>query len=167
MKLSALIFLAVLFVSCANPSEKILSSRINHVMLYVKDMDASVSFYTAAFDLQETNRIKQLKVTKADSSSVTRDIEIVFLKFPGQDFVYELVQNPNPNDSATIACLFQHIGVDVMDIDAALRQALAAGGTLLAPIQTVSTKDINVKQAFIAGPNGESIELMQMLTGEF
>ena len=166
MKLAPIILLSLILFSCTQSKDKPVSPRVNHVMLYVSNLDASVDFYTRAFDLQETNRVTQLKVTKADGSQLTRDIEIVFLKFAGQDFVYELAQNPSPPDSLGRG-LFQHVGVDVMDIETALKRALEAGGELVAPVQLVSTKDINVKQAFLRGPDGESIELMQMITGEF
>ncbi len=167
MKLFRFSCILILFYSCSNPEDKPLSPRVNHVMLYVKDVDASVNFYTQAFDLQQTNKLTQLKVTKADGSELVRNIEIVFLKFPGQDFVYEIGQNSNPLDSMIRGTLFQHVGIDVSDIEAALQRAIEAGGILVAPVQTVSTKDINVKQAFLQGPDGEMIELMQMITGEF
>lgn len=167
MKLCVFSCALILFFSCSNSENQPLSPRVNHVMLYVADVDASVKFYTDAFDLQETNRVSHLTVTKADGAKLERDIEIVFLKFPGQDFVYEIVQNPNPSDSLVRGTLFQHVGVDVLDIDASLRQAIDAGGVLVVPVQSVTTKDIHVKQAFLQGPDGEMIELMQIVTGEF
>jgi catechol 2,3-dioxygenase-like lactoylglutathione lyase family enzyme len=136
-------------------------------MLYVSDIDASVKFYRDAFDLTQTNRISQLTVTKADGSELVREIDIVLLKFPGQDFVYEIIQSPNVSDSLNGGNLFQHVGVDVVDIEAALQQCIAAGGVLVAPIQTATTQDIQVKQAFLQGLDGEMIELKQMVTGEF
>jgi hypothetical protein len=36
-----------------------------------------------------------------------------------------------------------------VDIEAALQQSIAAGGVLVAPIQTVTTHDVHVKQAFL------------------
>ncbi len=169
MQFRCLVFLLVLilFFSCNHTERKPISPRINHVMLYVSNLDASVAFYTKAFDLQQTNRISQLKITQADGSELVRDIEIVFLKFPGQDFVYEMAQNQNTPDSSGKAFLFQHVGIDVDTIEVALDRALAAGAKLLAPVQLVSTKDIQVKQAFVQGPDGELIELMEMITGEF
>ena len=160
-------FLFSTFFACTNPTDKPLTPRINHVMLYVSNLETTVDFYTRAFDLQETNRLSQLKVIKPDGSELVRDIEIVFLKFPGQEFVYEITRNPNPPDSINRIPLFQHVGVDVTDIEAALQRALAAGGIMVAPIQMVTTKDIKVKQAFLKGPDGELIELMQMVSGEF
>lgn len=166
-KYCCLVGTVLLFTVFSCTTKKSISPRINHVMLYVSDLDASIDFYTKAFDLHVTNRISQLETTKPDGSVLVRDIEIVFLKFPGQDFVYELAQNPNPPDTISMACLFQHVGVDVANIEEALEQVITAGGKLIAPIQLVGTKDIKVKQAFLQGPDGENIELMQMLSGEF
>ena len=160
-------FLLLFLCMCACAHQDTLSPRINHVMLYVSDLDTSVKFYTRAFDLKQTNRLSRLEVTKADGSKLLREIEIVFLKFPGQNFVYELAQNPSGSDQGSTACLFQHVGVDVKDIEAATKRVIAAGGVLVTPVQSVSTKDILVKQSFLKGPDGEMIELMQMVTGEF
>ena len=160
------VYLIVVAFACSNPDSAPLSPRVNHVMLYVADVNASVNFYTRAFELEETNRLSRLTVTKADGTEIQREIEIVLLKFPGQDFVYEITRNP-ASDTVGNPGLFQHVGVDVLDIDVALSKAIAAGAVLVAPVQTVVAGDIQAKQAFVKGPDGEMIELMQMIKGEF
>jgi len=94
-------------------------------------------------------------------------VNVVLLKFPGQDFVYEMVELPSFPDSANTFPLFNHIGIDVLDIEKALPKALAAGAIIDTPIQTVETNGLKAKSVFILGPDGERIQFMQILSGEF
>jgi catechol 2,3-dioxygenase-like lactoylglutathione lyase family enzyme len=145
---------------------KAVSPRINHVMLYVSDLENSIDFYTRAFDLTVTNRLDSLTAVQPDGSEVTRPVKMAFLKFPGQDFVFELSQQPRDTTSVPNA-FFQHVGVDVTDIDTAFKRAVEVGGDVLLQVRTVKAKGIEAKQAFLAGPDGERIELMQIISGEF
>jgi catechol 2,3-dioxygenase-like lactoylglutathione lyase family enzyme len=135
-------------------------------MLYVSDLDASVAFYTRAFDLTVTQRIDTLRVTRPDGSETTRAVRMAFLKFPGQDFVYELAERRVQSDGTSP--FFQHVGVDVADIEVAATRVRAAGGRDFSGVSTVRTSGGTVaKNGFFKGPDGEMVELMQILQGEF
>ena len=139
----------------------------NHVYLAVHDMDSSLKFYTKAFDLKVTDRFDQLNVTQTDTS-FKRSIKIVFLKFPGQDFVYELAERSDKSDTTRPGNLFQHVGVEVKDIAADLQRVVDAGGKLAIPIRRIRTNSgLEIKQAFIKGPDGESIELIEIMSGSY
>ncbi len=143
-----------------------LQPRFNHVMLYVSDLDASIAFYTRAFDLTVTQRIDTLRVTRPDGSETTRAVRMAFLKFPGQDFVYELAERRGQNEGPSP--FFQHVGVDVADIEAAAARVQSAGGRDFSGLSTVRTSGGTVaKNGFFKGPDGEMVELMQVLEGEF
>lgn len=143
-----------------------LRPRFNHVMLYVSDLDASIAFYTRAFDLTVTQRIDTLRVTPPNGSETARAARMAFLKFPGQDFVYELAERRVQDDGTSP--FFQHVGVDVADIAAAAARVQAAGGRDFSGIATVRTSGGTVaKNGFFKGPDGELVELMQVLKGEF
>lgn len=158
----------LLFSRCSNLSpESQLSPRVNHVMLYVSNLDNSIHFYTKAFDLKVTNRLDKLIAVQEDGSEVERTVNMAFLKFPGQDFVFELAEHPRDSTSISNTFLFQHMGIDVKDIDAAYKRALDQGGEPLRPVRIVKATGIEAKQAFIGGPDGERIELMQIISGEF
>ncbi|WKK67048.1 hypothetical protein [Lutimonas zeaxanthinifaciens] len=49
----------------------------------------------------------------------------------------------------------------------AVDRATNAGAEVLAPIRLVQTNGIETKQAFLKGPDGEIIELMQIISGDF
>jgi len=166
-KLISVILLLTLIQCTDTKQRKAISPRINHVMLYVSDLERSIDFYTAAFDLTVTNRLDSLTAVQPDGSEVTRPVKMAFLKFPDQDFVFELSEQVRDTTSTANTFLFQHVGVDVTDIVAAYSRALEAGAEPLLNIRMVKAKGVEAKQAFFAGPDGERIELMQIIAGEF
>lgn len=139
--------------------------RFNHVMLTVASLDSSVAFYTRAFDVKVTQRLSTLKVTRPDGTSASREVKMAFLKFPGQDFVFELAERKVPDDG--ISPVFQHVGVDVADIEKAAERVKAAGGQGFTGIAIVEGEGVKAKTAFFKGPDGENVELMQVESGEF
>jgi len=158
----------IIAISAFAPAKKApLSPRFNHVMLVVTNLDSSITFYTAAFDVQVAQRITELNVTGANGVPSARPVKMAFLKFPGQEFVLELGERPAPPSTGP-APYYQHLGVDVRDIEAAAERVRKAGGRDPSPIQTVRTSSGFVaKNMFFRGPSGELVELMQIVSGEF
>jgi len=167
---AAVVALATIMIAVsafAPARESALSPRFNHVMLTVTNLDSSIAFYTAAFDLQVSQRITELKVTGANGTPTARPVKMALLKFPGQEFVLELAERPATTSTGP-APFYQHLGVDVLDIAAAAERVRKAGGRDPSPIQTVSTSSGTVaKNMFFRGPSGEQVELMQVVSGEF
>ena len=152
---------------CKSEENSPVSPRLNHVMLYVSDLETSVDFYTRAFDFEVSNRIKKILVLQDDGSEVTREVNMAFLKFPGQDFVYELSEQPIDSSWNNQKALFQHVGVDVEDIESAFTRVSQAGAEVVVPVRSVQADELKAKQAFFRGPDGEILELMEMIAGEF
>lgn len=167
----ALATIVIAAAAFAPAKEAALSPRFNHVMLVVSNLDSSVTFYTAAFDLQVAQRITELRVAGANGTPSARPVKMALLKFPGQEFVLELAERPAPTSTSAPpgpAPYYQHLGVDVRDIAAAAERVRRAGGRDPSPIQTVSTSSGTVaKNMFFRGPSGELVELMQVVAGEF
>ncbi len=146
MKARLLLLLVIsICVSCSPESSVPLSPRVNHVMLLVSNIDASVEFYTKALGLEVTNRITSLTIENADGTSIEIDVKMAFLKFPGQDFVYEMSENSRDDKIEPAGVLFQHVGIDVKDIDAALKRALDTGAELVVLVRTVSALGVKEK----------------------
>lgn len=155
-----------LILSCQPEKLAVQSPRFNHVYLTVDNLETSIEFYTTAFDLKVTDRVKKLKQTLTDGTVKEVDVNMAFLSFPDQNFLLEIGERQafrSKNDSANYA----HLGVDVIDIEAAEKRLLKAGATLMRPITLVEANEIKAKNSFYKGPNGESIELMQIIEGEF
>lgn len=160
-----LTFCGVILISCE--SKKPVSPRFNHVVLQVSNIENSVDFYTRAFDLKITSdNVKHVVYTFKDGTKKERIINVVFLKFPDQDFVYEMSEVAE-YDTLVDFARFHHIGIDVKDIGKAFDKATEAGAEVLVPIRLVQTYGLETKQAFLKGPDGETIELMQIISGEF
>jgi catechol 2,3-dioxygenase-like lactoylglutathione lyase family enzyme len=134
-------------------------------MLYVSDLEASIAFYTEAFDLQVSDRLDTLTLVGEDGSETPAPVRMAFLRFPGQDFVLELSEQ-NVEDDGT-SPFFQHVGVDVTDIEAAAARVQRAGGRDFSGVRTVRAHDLMARNAFFLGPDGEQVELMEMVQGEF
>lgn len=165
MKIRSLILLLAVVIACNSKQE--ISPRLNHVVVQVSDMDRSIEFYTNAFGLEVTNdSLKHIVYTFADGTKQEKDINLVLLKFPGQDFVFEMTQVGVIKDSVNFD-LFHHVGIDVKDIDLAFERAVKAGAKVIVPVRLVQANGIEAKQAFLKGPDGENIELMQIISGEF
>ena len=135
-------------------------------MLYVADLDKSISFYTAAFDLEITGRVTELRILPANETQTTVEVNMAFLRFPSQDFVLEIGQN-TADDSDGVSPSYQHLGIDVENIEEAEKRLLAAGAKLVSPVQQVSANEIVARNSFYTGPDGEVIELMQIMEGDF
>jgi lactoylglutathione lyase len=142
------------------------SPRFNHVFLAVADLDRSIDFYTKAFELEVTKRLKQLKRTGSDGVVTEIEVNLAFLKFPGQDFVLEIGERDGFVSVNTTAN-YAHVGIDVKDIISAFDKLVKAGATQIQPITLVEADGVSAKNAFFTGPDGETIELMEMISGEF
>jgi predicted enzyme related to lactoylglutathione lyase len=106
-------------------------------MMVVSNVDSSVTFYTAAFDLKVAQRITELSVTPPNGTATAHPVKMALLKFPGQEFVLEMVERPAPATGPSPN--YQHVGIDVRDIEAAAERIRTAGGRELSPINTVRT----------------------------
>lgn len=165
LRLGAVLFVvAVLAGFAVRPSAQ-LSPRFNHVMLYVSDLEASIAFYTEAFDLHVAHRVDTLTVMGSDGSEASNPVRMAFLRFPGQEFVLELSEQPAREGGPSP--FYQHLGVDVTDIEAAAARVQRAGARDFSGIRTVRASGLGVaRNAFFRGPDGELVELMQMVEGE-
>jgi len=164
MKLIKLFLVLLFLTSCE--SKQATSTRFNHVMLSVSNLESSVKFYTSAFDLQVTNQLKKIEVFNDDGATLSRDVNMAFLKFPDQNFVLELSETPTIN-SESPSPFYQHLGVDVQDIEKAFNRLKDIGAEVTVPIRLVKAKGVEAKQAFFKGPDGEPIELMEIILGDF
>ena len=77
-----------------------------------------------------------------------------------------MAERANKGDTTRDGNLYQHqhVGVDVKDINVALQSAMRAGAQLAIPIRRVRTNSgLEIKQAYIKGPDGETIELTEII----
>ena len=116
---------------------------MEHVHLYCTQLEPMIEFWTKAFDAQVTQRRK-----------FGNDEGAVINVGPIPLFVQQMQLEAHK----TQAVAYDHVALRVVDIEATLKQALAAPGAKLARgIQPAGT----AKTAFVSGPEGIMVELVQ------
>ncbi len=113
-----------------------------HIHLVVSDLDRSQNFYQQAFGLKEILR--------------NDDEHMVFLQTPGTGEVVTLREEQS--DRVGVCGGIDHFGfplVDANDLDDAIREVEAAGGSLIER-ETIGG---GLPTAFVADPDGYRIQL--------
>lgn len=129
-------------------------TSLAHVALKVKDLDRSLDFYVGKLGFKE-----MMRLDKPDGSPGPW---LVYLRITDDQFL-ELFPDGEgdraPNSDATA---INHVCLGVDDIDATLDFLDKAGVPLT--VQKKMAADLNW-QAWIEDPDGNRIELMQMMPG--
>lgn len=124
--------------------------KILHAMIRVKDIDASMKFYTELLGLKKTHEIK------------LDDSILHFLKGEDCDFEIELTQNFEiPDNGYTNGNAFGHFAVETKDMDEFDKKFRALGGEYL--YEPFIMEEAQSKIAFIKDPDGNEIEIIQKL----
>lgn len=114
-----------------------------HTMLRVRDLDASLSFFSL-LGLEEVRR----------RDSEGGRFTLVFLKAPGDDTTVELTWNWDQTEPYPTGRFFGHLAYAVDDIYALCARLQEAGVVIHRPPR-------NGRMAFVKSPDGHSIELLQ------
>ncbi len=131
--------------------------RVGHITVLTKDMTQSVDFYA------------MLGGTKISEDVLVLDNEetehIVHMKFDG-DVTIELI-NPSYKDvDAVETAVLEHFCFEVEDVDAVVNDLCAKGIDSFAEAEPHNEPIFGtggIRVMFLAGPSGESIELLQRL----
>ncbi len=126
-------------------------SRYLHTMLRVKNLDASVKYYTELFGMKELRR------NEVPGGKYT----LAFLGYGDETdhTVLELTYNWGQDDGYEIGTGFGHLAVSFPDVYAAVDKMKAAGAKVTreaGPVQHGTTVI-----AFVEDPDGYKIELIQ------
>lgn len=118
---------------------------IAHVALYTDCFDKSVEFYRNVFDAEEAGH----------PNTPRRGI---FLNL-GKD-ILEIFESEKMSEG-----MFKHIALSVSDVDGLYSKALSLGAEAFVEpkdiVLTLPEGDKTLRMAFIKGPSGEQIELLQ------
>lgn len=123
--------------------------KVEHIGVYVQDMEESIRFYTEVLGMRLAAR-----------KQVSPELELGFLSFPGSEQV-EIELIGRGTDGMSDAGIVHHIAFTVTDIEAELERLKGLGVRLLdeTPREILG----GVKIAFFFGPNGERLEFFQPL----
>ena len=121
---------------------------IGHVAIRARDLDALLAFYTGKLDFREMFRLNH------DDGSLM----LVYVRVTEDQFL-EFFPNGRGVAPPASNVGYNHLCLTVADIEATLRDLEARGVPLSHGLQT--GRDGN-RQAWIADPEGNRIELMEM-----
>ena len=124
-------------------------SSIGHVAIRVKDVPRSLDFYVGKLGLREMMRLD-------------RDgrLWLLYLRITDNQFLEVFPEGVGERAAEREAVGYNHICLEIPDIDLALHELEAAGVPLIRDKQMGADGNW---QAWIEDPDGHRIELMQMM----
>ncbi len=124
--------------------------KILHAMIRVKDIDASMKFYTELLGLEKTHEIK------------LEDSILHFLKDKDSDFEIELTQNFDiPENGYQNGNAFGHFAVETKNMNEFDKKIKNLGYEYL--YEPFILEEASSKIAFIKDPDGNEIEVIEKL----
>ncbi len=123
--------------------------RFGHVAFRVRDLEASIRWYEAAFGAQEAFR-----ANRDDGSP-----QLVYVEFAPGQFVELFPDGKNPIEQPPDPIGYGHYCLLVEDLDATLAHLAGLGVT---PANPPRTGRAGQKLAFVADLDGNRIELMEI-----
>ena len=122
-------------------------TSLYYVKLMVGDAEALAPFYRDVFGMKEIRRIHQ-------PEHVRPHLEIYLSAAPTEQLcLMEYIGKPAPQPGEA------RVAFSVENVDAAVATALAGGGSIILPAETLEAH--NFRWATIADPEGHVLELMQ------
>jgi lactoylglutathione lyase len=126
--------------------------KFNHVAFRVRDFDASIRWYAEAFGATEAFR-----ANRDDGSP-----QLVYLELASGQFIELFPNGKNPIEAPPDPIGYGHFCLTVGNLDAALAHLKSLG---VEPSVTPRTGRAGQRLAFIADPDGNRIELMEIPEG--
>ncbi len=124
--------------------------KILHAMIRVKNIEASMKFYTELFELKKTHEIK------------LEDCLLHFLKDKDGDFEIELTENfETPENGYENGNAFGHFAFETTDMDQFSEKMNKLGYTYL--YEPWIMEEAQSKIAFVKDPDGNEIEIIEKL----
>ncbi|MGD8343802.1 MAG: VOC family protein [Desulfobacterales bacterium] len=127
-----------------------MSYRFHHVHIICKDLEKMIGFFT---EVLAARLIDRRKFGTADGASLELDGATVNLRVARED-------EKMAGDASHSTFGFDHIGLEVEDIQSAFEDLTARGYSFFMP----PTEIPNMKIAFFKGPEDITIELCQPLS---
>lgn len=124
--------------------------KILHAMIRVKNIDASMKFYTELLGLKKTHEIK------------LEDCILHFLKGEDGDFEIELTENfETPDGGYENGTAFGHFAFETKDMDKFSEKLKEMGYSYL--YEPYIMDEAKSKISFIKDPDGNEIEIIEKL----
>ena len=125
-------------------------ASFDHIHLRSLDPDEAARFY-----------VERLGATLADRIETPESLRVI-VAFPGLRIFIERVPEGTAAGATAPHRGLEHFGLQVPDIEAAAAELMAAGVEFTMP---VTARGPNLRIAFLRGPDGVSIELLERKAG--
>jgi catechol 2,3-dioxygenase-like lactoylglutathione lyase family enzyme len=123
--------------------------RLHHLHIICKDLEKMITFFS---EILEAKLVRRQKFGTADGASLDLQGTTVNLRVSKED--EEMV-----GDASQSRYGYDHIGLQVEDVETAFKDLQAQGFSFLVPPTDIP----NLKNAFFKGPEDITIELVQPL----
>ena len=123
--------------------------RFHHLHIICKDLEKMIAFFT---EVLEARLVKRQKFGTADGASIDLQGTTVNLRVSRED-------EQMAGDASQSRYGYDHIGLEVADIDSVFKDLTQRGFTFLVPPREIP----DLKIAFFKGPEDITIELLQPL----
>ena len=122
--------------------------RLAHTMIRVKDLDATLAFYTGFLGLKEVRR-----------STIGQEATLVFLTDETERYHIELTYNHGRSEYA-LGDQFGHLAFHTEDLEPVVREVESRGWWYRR-----SRPEMKSKYIFVKDPNGYDIEILETRRG--
>jgi catechol 2,3-dioxygenase-like lactoylglutathione lyase family enzyme len=150
------------------------SVRFGHVGLTVSDLERSVAFYTSVFGFEPGMRVRRSAPWIGAIIGEPADLEFAHLHLPS-GLHLELIQYRRPAPLSPLATgseltwrpAHQHFCLTVSGIDAWIARAREHGARVVSgePVTIPEGKNAGARCCYLRGPDGETIELFEPVSG--
>ena len=118
--------------------------KLAHTMIRVKDLQATLDFYTGFLGLKETRRTK-----------IGDEATLVFLADEAEQYYIELTVNHGRTDY-TLGDQFGHLAFFAEDLDRVIEEVESRGWSYRR-----SRPEMSSKYIFVKDPNGYDVEILE------
>lgn len=161
-----LIIVAIILLASCQPqvnqvsgdTQSIHNGRFDHVCIRTADIDMSIEFYSKAFGYKVKGRWDGQTIGEGDNAKTVPGVGAMIEEESGG--VIEIILDIDSIDKQEFQRPINHFAMRVNEVEAAYKQALEAGAVSIMPPTTISTKISKLKAAFVFGPDGERIEII-------
>ncbi len=129
---------------------------------YVSDVDASQKFYTNVFGFEVVMRWKEMEVSEDGVDYNTIPHKGVYMRDVNGTHL-EFIESGNPENYREVQEPINHFAIRVDDVELTIARAIEAGAELAIPISHIRIGSLNVRSGFVFGPDGERIQLVEIL----
>ena len=129
---------------------------------YVSDIEVSQKFYTSVFGFEVVMRWNEMEVSEDGVDYKTIPHKGVYMRDVNGTHL-EFIESGNLENYREVQEPINHFAIRVDDVELTIARAIEAGAKLAIPISHIRIGSLNVRSGFVFGPDGERIQLVEIM----